>query len=48
MISQSIVLANWNNGVIMIGIFALVLVVLTAVPILLMRSDKKKKENDKE
>ncbi len=48
MITQNIVLANWNNGVLMIGIFALVVVVLIAVPILLMRGDKKKKQNTEE
>jgi len=44
MINQSIALYDWANGVMMIGIFALVVVVLAMVPILLMKSDKKKKE----
>lgn len=48
MISQSILLANWSNGVFMIGIFALVVIALVAVPILLMRNDKKKKGDSKE
>ncbi len=44
MINQNIVLYDWSNGVVMIGIFALVVIVLAVVPILLMRGDKKKKE----
>lgn len=47
MIYQNIALYSWSNGVIMIGIFALVVIALTAMPILLMRGDKKKKEENK-
>jgi len=42
MVSQNIFLSNWNYGVIMIGVFALVIVILALVPILLMKNDKKK------
>ncbi len=35
-------LVNWNNGIIMIGVFALVVVALVAIMISLMNSDKKK------
>jgi hypothetical protein len=35
-------LVNWNNGIIMIAVFALVVVALVAIMINLMNSDKKK------
>ncbi len=43
MILQNIALANYNNGVIMIGIFALVCVALVVILISFMNSEKKKK-----
>ncbi len=42
MILQNIALYNYSNGVIMIGIFALVCVVLVVVLISFMNSEKKK------
>lgn len=44
MISQNIALYDWNNGVIMIGVFALVCVILIAALIIFMTSGKKKEE----
>ncbi|MFC5195068.1 MULTISPECIES: hypothetical protein [Bizionia] len=44
MISQSLALYNWNNGVIMIGIFALVCVVLVGILINFMMSGKPKED----
>lgn len=41
MISQSIALYNWTNGVIMIAIFALVCIVLVGILINFMMSEKK-------
>jgi hypothetical protein len=38
-------LVNWNNGIIMIGVFALVVVALVAIMINLMNSDKKKENS---
>ncbi len=46
MINQTIALYNWNNGVIMIGIFALVCVILIATLIIFMSSGKKKEDTD--
>ena len=43
MINQNIALYNYGNGVIMIGIFALVCVILIVVLISFMNSGKKKK-----
>lgn len=34
-------LVNWSNGIIMIGVFALVVIVLVAVLVSLMNSGKK-------
>ncbi len=45
MINQTIALYNWNNGVIMIGVFALVCVILVATLIIFMSSGKKKKDS---
>jgi hypothetical protein len=44
MINQTIALYNWNNGVIMIGIFALVCVILIATLIIFMTGGKKKQD----
>jgi len=46
MISQNIALYNWNNGVIMIGVFALVCVILVIALIVFMASGKKKEETE--
>ena len=46
MINQTIALYNWNNGVIMIGVFALVCVVLVVALIIFMSSGKKKKDSE--
>jgi len=43
MINQSIALYNYSNGVIMIGIFALVCVILVIVLVSFMAGGKKKK-----
>ncbi len=48
MISQSIALYNWNNGVIMIAIFALVCVVLVAFLIKFMTTSDRDKDETKE
>ena len=45
MINQTIALYNWNNGVIMIGVFALVCVILVATLIIFMSSCKKNKDS---
>lgn len=45
MIDQIIALYNWNNGVIMIGVFALVCVILIATLIIFMSSGKKNKDS---
>ncbi len=45
MINQTIALYNWNNGVIMIGVFALVCVILVVTLIIFMSSGKKKKDS---
>ena len=46
MINQTIALYNWNNGVIMIGVFALVVVILIATLIIFMTSGKKKEDSE--
>ena len=46
MINQTIALYNWNNGVIMIGVFALVCVILIVVLIIFMSSGKKKENTE--
>lgn len=46
MISQNIALYNWNNGVIMIGVFALVCVILIVALIIFMSSGKKKEDSE--
>jgi len=46
MIAQNIALYNWNNGVIMIAIFALVCIVLVGILINFMMSGKKKEETE--
>jgi len=46
MISQNIALYNWNNGVIMIGVFALVCVILVIALIVFMASGKKNEETE--
>ena len=43
MISQNIALYDWNNGVIMIGIFAVVCIALVVMLIVFMSSGKKKR-----
>ncbi|MFD2540895.1 hypothetical protein ACFSSB_01075 [Lacinutrix gracilariae] len=49
MISQSIALSNWNNGVIMIAIFGLVCLALVGFLIKFMStSDRNKKDETKE
>lgn len=44
MILANIPLVDWTNGIVMIGVFALVVVILVAVMFNLMNSDKKKSE----
>lgn len=44
--SQSIALYNWNNGVIMMGIFALVCLILIGILVNFMMSGKKKEDKD--
>lgn len=39
-------LVNWSNGVIMIGVFVLVVVILVAVMFSLINSDRKTDESD--
>ena len=46
MIFNSIPLVDWTNGIVMIGVFALVVVILVAVMLNLMNSDKKKSEGE--
>jgi flagellar basal body-associated protein FliL len=48
MISQNLALYNWNNGVIMIAIFALVCVTLIGVLISFVMSGKKKEDDTQE
>lgn len=47
MISTSIALYDWTNGVVMISVFALVCVILIGVLINFMMSGKKKDESTK-
>lgn len=44
MIFQNIALANWNNGVIMIAVFAIVCIVLIGIIVNFVLSGKKKKD----
>lgn len=46
MISQNIALYDWNNGVIMIGVFAVVCIALVATLIIFMSSGKKKEDSE--
>ena len=46
MISQNIALYDWTNGVIMIGVFALVCIILVVALIVFMSSGKKKEETE--
>ncbi len=46
MMSQNIALYDWNNGVIMIGVFALVSVILIVSLIVFMASGKKKEDSE--
>ncbi|MFL0354582.1 hypothetical protein [Xanthomarina sp. GH4-25] len=48
MITQNLALYNWNNGVIMIAIFALVCVTLVAILINFMMSGKKEDKTEEE
>ncbi len=44
MTAMNIPLADWSNGVIMIGVFALVVVILVVLTISFMSQGKKKDE----
>lgn len=44
--SQSIALYNWNNGVIMMAVFALVCLILIGILVNFMMSGKKKEDKD--
>lgn len=46
MISQNIALYSWNNGVVMIAIFALVCIALVGILINFMMSGKKENASD--
>jgi flagellar basal body-associated protein FliL len=48
MIFQNLALANWNNGVIMIAIFALVCITLVGILINFMMSGKKEEDTEEE
>ena len=48
MILQNIALYSWTNGVVMIGIFVLVVITLVGILINFMMSGKKKDEADTE
>ncbi|RBP32964.1 hypothetical protein DFR65_102300 [Oceanihabitans sediminis] len=48
MISQSIALYNWNNGVIMIAIFGLVCLTLVGILIKFMTTSDRDKDEPKE
>lgn len=48
MISQSIALADWNNGVIMIAVFGLVCLTLVGFLVKSMSSNDRDKEEPKE
>ena len=45
MISQNLALYNWNNGVIMIAIFALVCITLVGILVNFMMSGKKERRH---
>jgi heme/copper-type cytochrome/quinol oxidase subunit 2 len=42
MIEQVISLVNWSNGIVMIGIFAFVVIVLVLIIVSFVNSEKKK------
>lgn len=42
MITQTLPLVNWNNGIIMIAVFAAVCVGLVTLVLMFINSDKKK------
>lgn len=44
MISHNIALYDWNNGVVMIGVFALVCIILVAALLIFMFGGKKKED----
>ncbi len=46
MITQTLALYNWNNGVIMIAIFALVCITLVGILINFMMSGKPKEDTE--
>ncbi len=48
MIYQNLALYNWNNGVIMIAIFALVCITLIGILVNFMMSGKKKEDTEEE
>jgi flagellar basal body-associated protein FliL len=48
MIFQNLALSNWNNGVIMIAIFALVCITLVGILINFMMSGKKSEDTEEE
>lgn len=48
MISQTLALYDWNTGVILIAVFALVCVILVGVLINFVMSGKKKEDTDQE
>ena len=48
MMSQNIILSNWNNGVIMITVFGLVCLTLIGVIVNFMMNADKKKDNTEE
>lgn len=48
MMSQNIILSNWNNGVIMITVFGLVCLTLIGVIVNFMLNGDKKKDNTEE
>lgn len=48
MLSQSIALYNWNNGVIMIGIFALVCITLVGILVKFIATGDRKNNEPKE
>ncbi|WP_199757292.1 hypothetical protein [Formosa maritima] len=48
MISHYLALYNWNNGVIMIAVFALVCITLVGILINFMMGGKKKEDSEEE
>ena len=48
MISQNIALYDWTNGVIMIGVFAVVCIALVVALIIFMASGKKKEDTEEQ